>query len=273
MPRPATAARMAAVCAIAWAPSRSTGRRAVRRAEARGARAARRGTARGPGAGWQRGGRTRVSIRGRDSAAGRVFPGGRVFGGGRGACPGAVVHQRDHRAGRRGDGLADQPGRHPAGLVSADRQHRLGDRQAQRSLVQPLVADPAGFGGPHRVGDNHEGKPVQRRVGDPVDRAGESGSPGDEDRSRCPGEVSTRRGHDGRRRLSVGEDETQPGRRGRAHHVQVRAPARDAEHHPGARPGQRGHDRHGPGRRGGWPARAAQRCWAAAHRAAPPVPE
>ena len=259
---------MAAVCAIAWAPSRSTGRRAVRRAEARGARAA--GDAVPPGAPGRRAAARpdRVSVRG------RALGGGRVFGSGRGA----VVHQRDHRPGRRGGGLADQPGRDAAGLGPADRQHRLGDRPAQRTLVQPLMADPAGLRGPHRVGDDHEGKPVQRRVGDPVDRAGESGSAGDEHRSRCPGEVGTRGGHDGRRRLGVGEHETQPGRRGRAHHVQVRAAARDAEHHPGARPGQRGHDRHGTGRRGGWPARAAQRGRAAGHRAAghravPPVPE
>ena len=163
---------------------------------------------------------------------------------------GPLVHQRDHRPGWRGQGLADRLRGRLGGPVTADGHCRLRYRPAQGTLLQPLVTDPAGFGGPHRVGDNHEGEPVQRRVRDPVDRAGEAGSPGDQHRSRCPGQVGAGGGHDGGRGLGVGEHEAQPGRGGGADHIQVRAATRHAEHHPGTGDGQRGHDGRGPGRDG-----------------------
>jgi hypothetical protein len=110
-------------------------------------------------------------------------------------------------------------------------------KPAQRRLIKPLMADPA------RLGDDDDGEPVERRVRDPVDRAGQPGTPGDEHRAGRTGQVGVRGGHDRGRGFRVGEHEPQAGRCGGAYHVQVRAAAGNAEHHPGARPGQRGYHR------------------------------
>ena len=216
-----------------------------------------------PGPGQGRGQRPKVTGRFRALIVRRA----------RGAGGGRVVQLRDHRAGRGGEGQADRLRRGLAGPVPADRQHRLRHRTAQRRLVQPLVTDPAGLGGPDRVGDDHQGQPVQRRVRDPVNRAGQPRSPGDQHRARGSGQIGAGGRHDGGRGLGMGEDEAQSRRAGRPHHVQVRAAAGHAEHDPGARPGQRGHDRGGAGRAGGGRPGPAERGGADAHRALPPVPE
>ena len=127
----------------------------------------------------------------------------------------------------------------------AHRDRRLGHRPAQRRLVDPLVADPAGVGGRDRVRDHQHGQPVERRVRDAVDRAGQPRPPGDDHGPGDAGKVRAGGGHDRRGRLAVGQHEAEPGRLRRPDHVQVGAAARHAEHQPGARLDQRRHDRFG----------------------------
>ena len=147
--------------------------------------------------------------------------------------------------GRRRQRHPDDPRGHLAGVPSADGDRRLGDRPAQGRLVDPLVADPAGVGGRDGIRDHHHGQPVQGRVRDAVDRAGQPRPPGDDHGPGRAGEVGVGGGHDHRGGLAVGQDKAQPGRRRRPNHVQVGTAARHAEHQPRSCLSQRPYDRIG----------------------------
>ena len=190
--------------------------------------------------GSARGGRLRVAAYG-GAAFGRVSVETVV-------CAGvgvAVVHIGDHRSWRQRQRRPDDPGGHLAGVPPADGDRGLGDRPAQGRLVDPLVADPAGVGGRDGIRDHHHGQPVQGRMRDAVDRAGQSRPPGDDHGPGRPGQVGARGGHDHGSGLAVGQDEAQPRRVGGPNDVQVGTAARHAEHQPRSRLSQRPYDRIG----------------------------
>ena len=198
MPRPSSASLTAAVRGIAPVPSSSTGRRAPATASARIARPARAAMSSAARSVWAS---TPFC-----AAAGPAYPPRRrpccamTGPGGAASAVATAVHGRRRPAPRR--------------------RRRLGYRPPQRPLVDPLVADPARRA--HRVRDHHHRQPVQRRVRDTVDRAGQPRSPGDHHRPGRSGEVRAGSGHDRRGRLAVRQDEAQPRRLRRPDHVQVR---------------------------------------------------
>ena len=145
---------------------------------------------------------------------------------------GARVDVDNDRASRMRDRQPDGVAGGLPGMGAADRYGGFRDRPAERGLVQPLVADPAPVLGRNSVCDHHHREPVERGVGDAVDGAGKSGSAGDDDGTRSPGEIGIRRGHDGGRRLAVGEDEPQPAVRGGTNEIQVRSAAGHAKEQP-----------------------------------------